>query len=126
MKDILDIDAHILARLIQQRELSALEVTSASIERMQQLEPTLHAFCTPTVELALQQANDIDKKLAHGESVGPLAGVPIAVKDLIATAGVKTTSGSFIYEHFIPDEDDIVVERVKQAGAIILGKTTAP
>jgi len=126
MKDILDIDAHILARLIEQRELSALEVTSASIERMQQLEPTLHAFCTPTIELALQQANAVDKKLANGESVGPLAGVPIAVKDLIATAGVKTTSGSFIYEHFIPDEDDIVVERVKQAGAIILGKTTAP
>jgi len=126
MNEILDSDASVLAGLIQRRELSAVEVTMASIDRMTLLEPQLHAFCTPTVELALAQAETVDKKLARGETVGPLAGVPIAIKDLIATAGIKTTSGSFIYEHFIPDEDDIVVERVKQAGAIILGKTTAP
>lgn len=126
MNEILDFDAQVLARLIQRRELSALEVTAASLEQMQQLEPLLHAFCTPTPELALNQAKAIDKKLANGEAVGPLAGVPVAVKDLINTAGVKTTSGSFVYQHFIPDEDDIVVERVRNAGAIILGKTTAP
>ncbi len=126
MNEILNFDAHKLARLIRQRELSAVEVTTASLEQMQQLEPTLHAFCTPTPELAMAQAKAIDLKLAKGETVGPLAGVPLAVKDLINTAGVKTTSGSFVYEHFIPDEDDIVVERVRNAGAIILGKTTAP
>ncbi|MGY4668072.1 Asp-tRNA(Asn)/Glu-tRNA(Gln) amidotransferase A subunit family amidase [Ewingella americana] len=126
MNEILNFDAHKLARLIRQRELSAVEVTKASLEQMQQLEPTLHAFCTPTPELAMAQAEAIDLKLAKGETVGPLAGVPIAVKDLINTAGVKTTSGSFVYEHFIPDEDDIVVERVRNAGAVILGKTTAP
>src|SRR5471032_1075259 len=126
MNEILDFDAQTLARLIRQRELSALEVTNASLEQMQQFEPTLHAFCTPTAELARSQAQAIDKQLANGESVGPLAGVPMAIKDLINTAGVKTTSGSFVYEHFVPDEDDIVVERVRRAGAVILGKTTAP
>jgi aspartyl-tRNA(Asn)/glutamyl-tRNA(Gln) amidotransferase subunit A len=126
MNEILDFDAQTLARLIRQRELSALEVTNASLEQMQQFEPTLHAFCTPTAELARSQAQTIDKQLANGESVGPLAGVPMAIKDLINTAGVKTTSGSFVYEHFVPDEDDIVVERVRRAGAVILGKTTAP
>src|SRR5471032_2459006 len=118
MNEILNFDAHKLARLIRQRELSAVEVTTASLEQMQQLEPTLHAFCTPTPELAMAQAKAIDLKLAKGETVGPLAGVPLAVKDLINTAGVKTTSGSVVYEHFIPDEDDIVVERVRHAGAI--------
>ncbi|RWR02368.1 glutamyl-tRNA amidotransferase [[Pantoea] beijingensis] len=126
MRDILDTDALQLAALIKCRELSAVEVVQASIARMQLLEPTLHAFCTPTTEQALADAQQLDKKLARGEDVGALAGVPIAVKDLISTAGVKTTSGSFIYQDFIPDEDDIVVERVRQAGAIILGKTTAP
>ncbi|QKJ85217.1 Glutamyl-tRNA amidotransferase [Paramixta manurensis] len=126
MQEILDLEATELARLIRQRELSASEVTQASVARMQQLEPTLHAFCTPTTEQALADARALDEKLARGEAVGPLAGVPLAVKDLICTAGIKTTSGSYLYRDFVPEEDDIVVERVRKAGAIILGKTTAP
>ena len=93
---------------------------------MDALEPTLHAFCTPTPELALAMAARVDATIAAGEEVGLLAGVPIGVKDLICTKGIRTASGSPAYADFIPDEDDIVVERAVAAGAVILGKTNVP
>jgi aspartyl-tRNA(Asn)/glutamyl-tRNA(Gln) amidotransferase subunit A len=85
-----------------------------------------HAFCTPTPELALAAAAAIDGDILEGRDVGPLAGVPVGVKDLICTAGIRTVSGSPVYENFVPDEDDVVVERLKAAGAVILGKTNVP
>ena len=125
-KDIGRMDAVSLAGLIRKREVSASEVTEAVLGRMEVLEPHIHAFCTPTVELARQTAADIDRRLAAGEDVGPLAGVPVGIKDLVCTKGVRTASGSVIYKDFIPDEDDIVVERLKAAGAVIIGKTNVP
>ena len=123
---LLDEDATTLAALIRSGDVSAQEVTQAAIDRMEQREPQIQAFCTATPQLAMQQAAAVDAKRARGESLGALAGVPLAVKDLICTAGVKTTSGSYAYADFVPDEDDITVERLLAADAVLLGKTTAP
>ena len=119
-------DAVSLARSIRKKEISATEVTEAVLARMDKLEPHIHAFCTPTAALARQTAADIDKRLAAGEDVGPLAGVPIGIKDLVCTKGIRTASGSVVYKDFVPDEDDVVVERLKDAGAVIIGKTNVP
>ncbi|MEJ8570057.1 amidase [Microbaculum marinum] len=124
--DICSMDATAIARHVRERTVSAVEVTEAHLARMTALEPKLHAFCTPTPELALDTAKSIDAAIAAGDPVGPFAGVPVGVKDLICTAGIKTVSGSFAYEDFVPDEDDIVVERLKDAGCVILGKTNVP
>lgn len=124
--EICRMDAVSLARRIRARELSPTEVVEAVLTRMDRLEPTLHAFCTPTPELARREAKRVEKAILAGAAVGPLAGVPVGIKDLVCTAGVRTVSGSFAYENFVPDEDDIVVERLKQADAIIIGKTNVP
>ncbi|MRH90790.1 amidase [Nocardia sp. SYP-A9097] len=109
--------------LVRGRELSPVELLDAVLDRMREVEPTLHAFCTPTPDLARAQANRLADAVVRGEPVGPLAGVPMGIKDLLSTAGIRTTSGSWIYRDFIPDADDIVVERSLAAGAICLGKT---
>lgn len=119
-------DATTIAEKVKSRELSPVEVTQAHLDRMETQEPHLHAFCTSTPELAMQTARDLEATILRGDSVGPLAGVPVAVKDLICTKDIRTASGSPAYENFIPDEDDVVVERLKAAGAIILGKTNVP
>src|SRR5262245_14507583 len=93
---------------------------------MEALESTLHAFCTPTIELARQEALRIERELASGADPGPLAGVPVGIKDLVCTKGIRTVSGSPAYTDFVPEEDDIVVERLKDAGAIVVGKTNVP
>jgi aspartyl-tRNA(Asn)/glutamyl-tRNA(Gln) amidotransferase subunit A len=119
-------DAVTLAAKVRKRELSATEVTEAVLGRMDKLEPHIHAFCTPTPELARKIAAEIDNKIKAGNDPGPLAGVPVGIKDLVCTEGVVTASGSFAYKDFVPDEDDVVVERLKQAGAVIIGKTNVP
>lgn len=124
--EICRMDAVTLAKRIRAKELSPTEVIEAVLTRMEELEPHLHAFCTPTPDLARQEARRIEKAILDGEKVGPLAGVPVGIKDLVCTAGVRTVSGSFAYEDFGPDEDDVVVERLKDAGAIIIGKTNVP
>lgn len=123
---LLDGDATALAELVRNGEVSARELTQAALDRMEQREPLIQAFCTATPKLALQQAAVVDAKRARGEMLGAFAGVPLAVKDLICTAGVKTTSGSAAYADFIPEDDDITVERLLAADAVLLGKTTAP
>jgi aspartyl-tRNA(Asn)/glutamyl-tRNA(Gln) amidotransferase subunit A len=115
-----------LAGLVHQKVVSPVEVVEAALARIEALDPTLHAFCELTADHALQHAKEQADALARGEDIGPLGGVPIAIKDLIATAGVPTRCGSPAYRDFVPDEDDIVVERVRAAGAISLGKTTVP
>lgn len=124
--EICRMDAVRLAGLIRTKKLSAVDVTRAVIDRMDRLDPHLHAFCTPTPELAIEAAERVEKNIMSGVAVGPLAGVPVAVKDLICTKGIKTVSGSWAYADFVPDEDDVVVERLKQADAIIIGKTNVP
>ena len=124
--EICRMDAVKLAKSIRAKELSPTEVIEAVLTRMEALEPHLHAFCTPTPDLARREAKRIEKALLAGDEVGPLAGVPVGIKDLVCTAGIRTVSGSFAYENFVPDEDDVVVERLKHAGAIIIGKTNVP
>lgn len=124
--EICRMDAVSLAANIRSRKVSAVEVIDAVLARMDKLEPILHAFCTPTPELARETARKIDQSIAAGKRVGPLAGVPVGIKDLVCTKGIKTVSGSLAYADFVPDEDDVVVERLKNAGAVILGKTNVP
>lgn len=115
-----------VASAIRSRSISAVEVTEAALERVDALDDHLHAFVERADTTARLQAAAVDAALDRGEDPGPLAGVPLAVKDLIATAGIVTRNGSVAYQDWVPDEDDIVVERVKNAGAVILGKTTVP
>jgi aspartyl-tRNA(Asn)/glutamyl-tRNA(Gln) amidotransferase subunit A len=124
--EICRMEATRLAGEIRARNMSAVEVVEAVLERMDRLEPILHAFCTPTPDAARADAKRIDADLAAGRDPGPLAGVPVGIKDLVATKGVRTAMGSWAYVDFVPDEDDVVVERLKGAGAIVLGKTNVP
>lgn len=123
---ICSMDAVTLARAVKRKELSPVEVIDAHLARMEALEPKLHAFCTPTPDLARAEAKRIESDIMAGREVGPLAGVPVGIKDLVCTKGIKTVSGSVAYKDFVPDEDDVVVERLKDAGAIIVGKTNVP
>ncbi len=119
-------DAATLAEAVRRRDVSAVELTRAALARVEKLDATLHAFCTPTPELALREAEAVDRAIAAGQTVGPLAGVPYGIKDLICSKDVLTMSGAVAYADFVPDEDDVVVERMRAAGAVSLGKTTVP
>jgi amidase len=125
--DICFTDAVELSRLIRNRELSATEVMTAFLSQIERVNPKVNAMCSFIgEEAALSAARDADEKFAKGQPPGPLHGLPHAVKDLIPTAGIRTTFGSLIYKDFVPDGDALVVERLKAAGAIIIGKTNTP
>jgi amidase len=115
-----------LARRIQARELSAKEVLTAHLAQIERINPKVNAIVTLAPEQAMAQAEAADEALARGEAVGPLHGLPIAHKDLVATKGIRTTWGSPIYKDFVPDQDDLIVERLKKAGVITMGKTNVP
>jgi aspartyl-tRNA(Asn)/glutamyl-tRNA(Gln) amidotransferase subunit A len=115
-----------LARLIRERQLSPLELTRAVLERIERVNPRINAFGTLTADAALAAARDAEQAVVRGQARGPLHGIPFTIKDLHFTRGVRTTSGSFIFEHRVPDVDPPVVRRLKQAGGIMLGKTTTP
>ena len=124
--EICRMDATGLARSVSARELSPVEVVDAVLDRLDRLDPALHMFTTVTPDRARQDAKRIEADIAAGREVGPLAGVPTGVKDLIYTKGIRTASGSHAYADFVPDEDDVVVERITAAGAIVIGKTQVP
>ncbi len=115
-----------LARRVRERELSAVEVMEAHLARIDRINPRVNAIVTLLPERAMERARAADGALAHGERVGPLHGLPVAHKDLFPTKGVRTTSGSLVYKDFVPDRDALVVERLKEAGAISVGKTNTP
>lgn len=112
-----------LARLIATRQISAREACDRVLQRIADFDPAVRAFATLTPEIARETADRVDAALGRGEELGPLAGVPFSVKDLIFTRGVRTTLGSPLYRDLVPDEDDIVVERMQAADAVMLGKT---
>ncbi len=124
--DICSLSGAVQARLIRERQLSPVEVVDAVLDRIHALDPVLHAFCTLTEDQARADAQAAEAALMRGEALGPLHGVPVSIKDLICTQGIRTAAGSKAYETLVPDEDDIVVERLRAAGAIILGKTNVP
>jgi len=113
------------ARAIRERRLSAREVTAAVLERIAVLNPLLNGYCT-LAEDAATEAAAADAALQRGETVGPLHGVPVSIKDLVLTRGMRTTFGSKLYEQYVPDEDDVAVARLRTAGAIVIGKTNVP
>jgi aspartyl-tRNA(Asn)/glutamyl-tRNA(Gln) amidotransferase subunit A len=110
------------AQALRKRRLSAVELATAAISRIDRANPSLRAFITVTADYALERARLADAELAAGNDRGPLHGIPMAVKDLFATRGVLTTAGSKVFEHWAPDFDSTVVERLEQAGAVMLGK----
>lgn len=111
------------AQLIRDGKLSATEVVSAALDRIDQTDGVLQAWETVDRDGALTQANAADEAVARGETLGPLHGVPVGIKDIIATSGIRTSMGSPIYADNIPTQDAAVVARLKGAGAIVLGKT---
>src|SRR5215475_1623728 len=120
-------DAVDLARMIRAREVSASEVMTAFLSQIERVNPKVNAVCSFIGEEdALNAAKKADEKLAKGEHVGPLHGLPHAVKDLALTEGLRTTFGSRIYKDFVPAEDALFVERLRRAGAILVGKTNTP
>jgi aspartyl-tRNA(Asn)/glutamyl-tRNA(Gln) amidotransferase subunit A len=123
VRELWELEARKLATEIRAGAISPVEVVESAAGRIGELDGDLHAFCTLTLDRARQDAAGLEVRLRRGEKVGPLAGVPIAVKDLIATAGVRTAAGAAAYREFVPAEDDVVVERIRAADALILGKT---
>ena len=115
-----------LAALIADKQASPVELTALYFERIERLDGQLHAYLTLCRDEAMQAAKEAENAVMRGDALGPLHGVPISIKDLELTKGIRTTSGSLPFKDRIPDEDSIVVERVKAAGAIILGKTNTP
>jgi amidase len=125
--DLCFLTARELARRIRNKELSALEVMAAHLDQIERINPKVNAIVTllPREQL-LAQAQAADDALARGETTGPLHGLPIAHKDLTLTKGIRTTYGSPLFSDFVPDQDDLIVERLKGAGAITMGKTNTP
>jgi len=115
-----------LAALIRERRLSPVEAVSNALARIGQVNPALNCFCFVWHEPALARAREAEAQLMRGGSLPPLLGVPIAFKDLTPTKGQRTTLGSRAFEHWLPEQDAIVVEKLTAAGAIVVGKTTTP
>jgi aspartyl-tRNA(Asn)/glutamyl-tRNA(Gln) amidotransferase subunit A len=111
-----------LAPRLRRKEVSPVEVTRGCLDRIEKLNPALNAFISVTGESALAEARSAESEILRGEWRGPLHGIPIALKDLIDTAGTRTTAASALFEHRVPGEDAEVVRRLRQAGAVILGK----
>jgi len=121
--DLLKLTIRDAADLIRKKKVSPVELTTACLARIDRANPALNAFITITAESAMQQARDAEAEVMRGKWRGPLHGVPIALKDLFDTAGVKTTAGSGVFKDRIPTEDAEVVRRLKAAGAVLVGKT---
>src|SRR5260370_37715313 len=111
-----------LAALIKTREVSPVAVTHAQLDRIASLDKALGSYALVTTEVAGAQAETAEAEIAAGRYRGPLHGVPIAVKDLCCTKGVPTAAGTAVYKNFRPNEDATVVRRLKEAGAVLLGK----
>ena len=115
-----------LAAAIRRREVSCVEVMQAHLARIEAVNPLLNAIVTLDPELGLRGAAAADDALGRDEAPGPLHGLPMAIKDLEDTAGMRTTYGSPIYRDHVPTEDTLMVARLRRAGAIVIGKTNTP
>ena len=125
-RDLMYLPAHRQRQMIVRGEISSVELTEAALRRIKKLEPKLNAFITVYEEGALKAAKAADRAQAKGGDLGPFHGVPISVKDLETTKGLRTTLGCAIYKDWVPDFDSVVIERVRRMGAVILGKTNTP
>lgn len=118
--------AHKLRAALKKKEISPVELVKAILARIEAINPQVNAFCTVVPEIALPAAQKAEAELTKGGEIKPLHGLPVSIKDLTITAGIRTTFGSKIFENYVPEEDALIVQRLKKAGAIILGKTNTP
>jgi len=110
------------SQAVQKKQLSPVELTQSCLAAIERLNPTLNAFITVTADSALEDARRAEAEIARGEWKGPLHGIPLALKDLAETAGVRTTAASAVLKDYVPTQDAEIVRRLKAAGAILLGK----
>jgi len=115
-----------MARMIRAKKLSAREALAEHLIQIERVNPKVNAMVTLVPAMAAEAAKKADEMQAHNEKLGPLHGLPVAHKDLLETAGIRTTFGSLLFKDFVPAEDDIVVARMRKAGAIVIGKTNTP
>ena len=121
--DIPFLSATELSRLIESKEVSPVEATEAYLERIDDLDFKFNSYLTVCRKEALQAAREAEQAIAQGNYLGPMHGIPVAVKDQFWSRGIRSTGGSFFLADFIPDEDATVIANLKTAGAILLGKT---
>lgn len=126
MTDLIWTPATELASMIAKRQISCAEVMAAFLARIEEVNSALNAICTLDAEAAMDEARVKDEALSAGLAPGPLYGLPIAIKDMAETKGMRTTFGSLLYENHVPDFDQLFVTRIREAGAIIIGKTNTP
>jgi amidase len=124
--DLCELSAVDLAARLRKRDISARDVMAAHLARIERVNPKVNAVVTLVADRAMADAARADEALARGGQIGPLHGLPVAHKDLVDTAGIRTTRGSPFYRDFIPTRDALIVSRIRAAGAITLGKTNTP
>ncbi|MFZ0534640.1 MAG: amidase [Anaerolineales bacterium] len=120
--ELTSLNIHEAAELLKHKEISPVELTQAHLERIQLLDQRLNSFITVTPELAIEQARQAEMEIAQGSYKGALHGIPLALKDLYETQGIRTTGGSTFFADYFPEADAAVVQRLKEAGAVLLGK----
>jgi amidase len=115
-----------MARLVREKKISARELLAEHLKQIARVNPQVNAIVTLVADMAAQAATQADEMQTRGEELGPLHGLPVAHKDLLETRGIRTTFGSPLYKDHIPSEDDLIVEHMQRAGAIVVGKTNTP
>ena len=123
MTELYKLSIHEAGELLRQRKISSVELTKAHLDRIRAVEPKVRAFTLVTDDLAMKQAQEADRRLASGENLSPLTGIPIAIKDVICTKGVTTTCSSRMLENFVPPFDATVMKYLNAAGIVMVGKT---
>ena len=126
LNDLVFLEATVQAALVATRQISAVDLMQAHLEQIARVNPHVNAVCTLVAEQALDAARVADAQQARGMPLGLLHGLPVGIKDLTETQGIRTTYGSPIYANHVPTVDALVVSRYKQAGAIVIGKTNTP
>jgi aspartyl-tRNA(Asn)/glutamyl-tRNA(Gln) amidotransferase subunit A len=126
MSELWRLPASDLRENIASKKVSPVELMRAVLARAERLQPVLNCFITLIPDQAMKAAQEAENAVMQGKELGPLHGIPYAVKDLVNTAGVRTTFGSLLYENNVPKDDAVANARVKQAGALLFGKTTTP
>ena len=124
--DLAYLPATEMARLIRRKELSSVDLVQAALDRIDEVDPALNSFCFTFPEEALEKARAAEAAVLAEDDLGPLHGVPFAIKDVTPTKGKRTTMGSYVYENWVPDHDAVIVQRMDAAGGIMVGKTTTP